>query len=82
MINSLNSSGNSSVIKFGGWDIGSLTPGNSLQVLRTKNEKSWTLLAGNIMYNKTLVLTGVNKEINLSPHLPYLYIPDSDWTLF
>jgi hypothetical protein len=27
-------------------------------------------------------LSGVDKDIEISPHLPYLYIPDGEWSHF
>ena len=82
MVNAMNTRGNSSIIKFGGWDLDALDPGTSLTVLKTANEKSWTLIASEFMYNNKSLLTGVNKNVDLNPHLPYLYIPDGDWTHF
>ena len=83
MVNAMNTRGNSSVIKFGGWDLEALTPGTSLTVLKTENEKSWTLKSSLFSYNGTNLFTSVvEKNIDLNPHLPYLYIPDADWTHF
>ena len=80
MVNAMNVRGNSSVIKFGGYDENALADGNTLTVLRTKNEKSFTLLASDFYYGDTSLLTGVPKDIDLNPHLPYLYVPDADIT--
>jgi len=82
MVNAMNQRGNSSIIKFGGWDQSALKPGSSLTVLKTKDEKSWTLSASEFLYNGTNLITGIDKRIDLNPHLPYLYIPDADWTHF
>ena len=82
MVNAMNQRGNSSVIKFGGWDQSALKPGTQLTVLKTKDEKSWTLSASEFLYNGTSLITGIDKRIDLNPHLPYLYIPDADWTHF
>jgi len=83
MVNAMNTRGNSSVIKFGGWDSDSLNPGTSLTVLKTVDEKSWTLVASEFTYNNTSVFTNTAvKNIDLNPHLPYLYIPEGDWTHF
>jgi len=27
-------------------------------------------------------LSGVDKDIEISPHLPYLYLPDGEWSHF
>lgn len=80
MVNAMNTRGNSSVIKFGGYDESALQAGSSLVVLRTKSEKSFTLIAAEFYYGAVNLLSGVAKDIELNPHLPYLYVPDADIT--
>ena len=82
MVNAMNKRGDSSVVKFGGWDQNALADGSSLTVLRTKDETSYTLIASKFFYGTHDLLpnTGVTKDIELSPHLPYLYVPDADAT--
>ena len=50
MVNAMNVRGNSSVIKFGGYDQNALAEGTTLTVLRTKSEKSYTLIASEFHY--------------------------------
>lgn len=59
MVNAMNTRGNSSVVKFGGYDQNALKAGTSLTVLRTKNEKGYTLIASEFFYGTSNLLTGV-----------------------
>ena len=66
-----------------GWDLNALEAGSQLTVLKTQDEKSWTLTASKFMYNNTSLLNNeVEKNIDINPHLPYLYIPNADFTHF
>ena len=83
MVNAMNTRGNHSVIKFGGWDLNALEAGSQLTVLKTQDEKSWTLTASKFMYgDESLLKNEVEKNIDINPHLPYLYIPNADFTHF
>jgi hypothetical protein len=82
MINSNVKDGNSSVVKFGSWDPSALAPGASLTTLRTNDAKNWVLKSSEIKLNGVSFLSGVDKEVEISPHLPYLYMPDAEWSHF
>jgi hypothetical protein len=81
MVNAMNNRGNSSVIKFGGYDMNALKAEvTDLTVLRTKDASSYSLTASVFDYGSNSLLSGVNKNVHLNPHLPYLYVPDADAT--
>jgi hypothetical protein len=82
MINSNVKEGNSSVVKFGSWDPSALAHGEHLTTLRTRNAKNWVLKSQEIKLNGVSFLSGVDKDIDISPHLPYLYMPDGEWSHF
>jgi hypothetical protein len=56
MVNAMNTRGNSSVIKFGGYDSSAILSGAPLVVLRTINEKSFTLVASEFFFNDVSLL--------------------------
>lgn len=80
MVNAMNVRGNSSVVKFGGYDQNALKAGTSLTVLRTKDEKGYILKASEFKYDSTSLISGIPKDVDLNPQLPYMYVPDSDST--
>lgn len=82
MINSNVKDGNSSVVKFGSWDPSALAPGYRLTTLRTRDSRNWVLKSSEIKLNGVSFLSGVDKDIDISPHLPYLYMPDGEWSHF
>jgi hypothetical protein len=82
MINSNLNNGNSSVVKFGSWDPSALAPGRPLTMIRTTSARTWALAASEFKLAGVSFLTGIEKEIDISPHLPYLYIPDPEWTQY
>ena len=82
MINTNLIDGNSSVVKFGSWDPSALAQGAHLTTLRTRNAKNWVLKSQEIKLNGVSFLSGVDKDIDISPHLPYLYMPDGEWSHF
>jgi len=82
MINSNVKDGNSSVVKFGSWDPSALAPGAHLTTLRTRDSRNWVLKSQEIKLNGVSFLSGVDKSIDISPHLPYLYMPDGEWSHF
>jgi hypothetical protein len=53
-----------------------------LTTLRTRDAKNWALLSQEIKLNGVSFLSGVDKSIDISPHLPYLYMPDGEWSHF
>ena len=67
MVNAMNVRGNSSVVKFGGYDQNALKAGTSLTVLRTKDEKGYILSASSFTYDTTSLLSGYAKDIDLNP---------------
>lgn len=73
--------GNSSNIKFGGWDPSALQPGASLITFRTYSPQHWDLKADNFMIDGKAFLSDV-RIISIDPHIPYLYIPNNDWNDF
>ena len=74
--------GNSSNIKFGGWDKSALAPGVALRTFRTYSPAHWDLKANNYMLGGKCFLCDVQRIISIDPHIPYLYIPTNDWTDF
>lgn len=79
MINT-GTTGHNSVIKFGSWDETSVKDGN-LKQLKTIDSSEWTLWADQVSLNNEDFLDEKNK-IDLSPHLPYMYVPDDAWSQF
>jgi hypothetical protein len=82
MINSNLNDGNSSVVKFGSWDPSALASGQELNMIRTTSSRSWSVAASEFRLNGVNFLTGIEKEIDISPHLPYLYMPDAEWSQY
>ena len=82
MLNSNIEDGDSSVLKFGNWDRSTLASGQELMNFKTKDEKSWAVTAKDFYLDGDTFLSGVKKDIDFSPHLPYLYLPNGDWTHF
>ena len=82
MLNSNLENGDSSVLKFGSWDRSALAPGQELKNFKTKDSNSWIVNAKDFYLDGETFVTGIVKEIDFSPHLPYLYLPNGDWTHF
>jgi hypothetical protein len=74
-------SGNSSNIKFGGWDPAALAPGADLKMFRTVSTSHWDLKSDDFLMGGKPFLQDV-RYISIDPHIPYLYIPTYDWNLF
>lgn len=49
-------------------------------MFKTDSVKAWSLPATNVYWNHKLFLTDIAKNIELNPHLPYMYIPQGAWT--
>ena len=75
----MNTPGNSSIVKWGSYDINAIDTKSELVMLRTVGA-SWTLSASEIYLNGNNTLTNITKQIHMMPHLPFMYIPDADWT--
>jgi hypothetical protein len=73
--------GNSSNIKFGGWDQSAIAPGHYLKMFRTFSPQQWDLKADNFLLGGTSFLMA-SRVISIDPHIPYLYIPNNDWIDF
>lgn len=71
-----------SYIKFGSWDESALAYDESLYTLKTKDNVSWTIRADKFYLGGEEFVSGNNKDMDFSPHLPYLYLPNGDWTHF
>lgn len=82
MLNSNVEDGDSSVLKFGSWDKSALKAGETLKNFKTKDSTSWAVTANNFLLDGLSYVSGVIKDIDFSPHLPYLYLPNGDWTHF
>ena len=74
--------GNSSSIKFGSWDQTGLSPGNSLSMFRTSLPGYWSIMADDYSIGGSKFLTNSDRHLVYSPHMPYLYMPATDWTAF
>lgn len=82
MLNSNVEDGDSSVLKFGSWDPSALQSGATLKNFKTKDSTSWTIEADAFYLDGDSFVSGIKKDIDFSPHLPYLYLPNGDWTHF
>jgi len=49
-------------------------------IFKTKSTSEWTIVAQSILLNNKDLGLKVAKDIVLSPHLPYLYLPEADWS--
>ena len=67
--------GNSSHIKFGSWDESGKRPGSNFKAFRTKTPYRWSVLADDYSVAGAKFLTNQDRELQFSPHLPYMYIP-------
>lgn len=68
------------VIKFGGWDEGSVASGESLDLLKTASSTEWLLEAGEVQILGKSISKQEDKLISLAPHLEHVYVPDADWS--
>ena len=55
--------------------------GSDLQMIQTIGN-DYILMAQNFYLKDINYVNGIPKKIYVSPHLPYLYIPDADYTHF
>jgi len=70
--------GNSSHIKFGGWDQSAIAEGGSLVMVRTRDVNSFQLNAHQFYIGEELFLDKI-RAIDIDPMLPYIYMPDLDY---
>jgi hypothetical protein len=68
------------VVKFGGWDEGSMADGESLDLLKTASSTEWLLEAGEVQILGKSISKQEDKLISLAPHLDHVYVPDADWS--
>ena len=74
-----------STIKFGSFDQLGIEDGEVMQVFKTPNLNSWTLISGNVKFGEFLMLTGrtsgipTSRDIIFELSVPYLYLPDYDF---
>jgi len=75
-------SGNSSVIKFGSYDESGIEPGSRLCVFKTVALNTWSLRANNLKLGVEKLAASGYRQVSMEPQLPYLYMPDADFTQF
>jgi len=74
--------GNSSNIKFGSWDSTGMAAGSSLRMVRTASLDQWSIMADDYSIGGSKFLTNADRRLVYSPHMPYLYMPSTDWSSF
>lgn len=74
--------GNSSVIKFGSYDASGIEGEDpkSLRVFHTIATNSWSLRANNFRLGTEMLKHSGYRQVSLEPQLPYLYLPNSDFS--
>ena len=81
-----NEFGNSSIVKFGGWDESALKNGTSLRMYRLGNDtegSNLALVVRNISIGNLTFLGGdLNKQeqVHFNPAVPFVYASESDFT--
>lgn len=73
---------NSSNVKFGSWDAEAIVGGNELQLFKCQDLTAWRVKAKNFDIGSDAFIAGTTRYLEINPHLPYLYLPDEDWTKF
>lgn len=73
---------NSSNVKFGSWDAEAIVGGHELQVFKCQDLTAWRVGAKNFAIGSDAFIPGATRYLEMNPHLPYLYLPDEDWTKF
>ena len=63
-----------------------MVDGQELKMFKTVNSSTWNLKTSTFkigtqeLQDKGAPL--LNREIDINPHFPYLYLPDADWNAF
>ena len=73
--------GNSSSVKFGGWDTNAMIFPGTPYMLKTIDDQSWALQMNNFRF--TTITSewkfSLTPKILFEPSLPFIYIPDGDF---
>lgn len=59
MVNQINTVGNASIAKFGGWDPEALAHGEELHIFRCTDQMTWAVNANQVIFNGAKVETGL-----------------------
>ena len=72
--------GNSSLVKFGGWDQDGLAAGEQLKMQRTHSANDLSLFFNHAKIGHFQMSSStVKRRVHLNPAVKYIYMPDSDW---
>lgn len=70
-------------IKFGGYDPLAIKDGESLQLMKTRNTRTWAVeLVDTIMFDQTFEFESNPTYFIYEPQLPYIYLPEDDFLTF
>lgn len=72
---------NFSSVKFGSYDESGVNPLGKLEMFQTKNIKEWVLNSKDFQVNGGEVIGG-DKELAISFHLPYMYLPEVEYNAY
>lgn len=72
--------GNSSLVKFGGWDQSGLLSGENLKMYRTHSANDLSLFFNHAKIgNFQMSSTTIKRRVHLNPAVPFIYMPKTDW---
>ena len=72
--------GNSTHIRFGGYDLNGIAENESLKYIRTINQSTWAVEIGKLSIGgKTMDINYEEKTLQFDPAVPYIYLPSSDF---
>lgn len=72
--------GNFSSIKFGSYDEQGIAPGSQLSMYKTVDLTQWSVMAKDLQANGHDLTKHVDRKILFDMQLPYLYLPEYDYT--
>ena len=72
--------GNSSLVKFGGWDQSGMYDGEKLQMFRTHSASDLSLFFNHAKIGKfNLPSSTIKRRVHLNPANKFIYMPKNDW---
>jgi|TARA_B110000305_G_C19017333_1_gene437714 hypothetical protein len=74
--------GHSSLVKFGSYDQSGIQKNSQMRLFKTASVNTWTLRANSFFVGDKRIEIARDRYVSLEPQLPFLYIPDSDFSKF
>lgn len=74
--------GNSSILHFGSWDQKGMAPNAEIRFYQCFDDKNFWIQANHFEFDYDVFLTGETRYLDINPHLPYIYMPNQDFSNF